>query len=117
MKQGDMESQKRTSVLIESYQSVGRAGEVSLSTWTSTHWCILYDNEYTNWTELKTGDANPMKYSNSLSSLLICHLYSSSGYVLNGASLACFDGAPSSGIWLSSLLLLDKSVSFFFSRK
>jgi hypothetical protein len=98
MKQGDMESQKRINVLIKTYQSVGRAGEVSLSTWTSTKWCTLYDNECTNWNELKTGGADPMNYSNHLSSFLLCPQYaSSSGYVLIGASMASSNRAPTSG--------------------
>ena len=84
MKQGTAESEKRRCALNMTFSSIGRSGEVSLSTWSKTYWCPFYKTWTHNWGELKTLDDDPMNYFPDCESYLTCVFYSMSGYLIVG---------------------------------
>ena len=76
MQQGTKESGKRRCALNMTFSSIGRSGEVSLSTWSKTYWCPFYETWTHNWGELKTLDDDPMNYFPDFESM--------SGYLIVG---------------------------------
>jgi hypothetical protein len=42
--------------------AVGRSGEVATATWGSARWCNIHRNLILNWSEMKTGDSDPMNF-------------------------------------------------------
>jgi Phage integrase SAM-like domain len=88
MGQGSKEGIKRIAALNMTRFAVGRSGEVSIASWKTTQWCNQYENQYTVWGELKTGDSDPMNFMNHLSSYLLCPIYAMSGYLLTKADMA-----------------------------
>jgi hypothetical protein len=42
--------------------AVGKSREVATATWDSARWCNIHRNLILNWSEMKTGDSDPMNF-------------------------------------------------------
>ena len=71
-------------VLVMTYCSVGRSGEVGVATWNTAHWDEDQENLCMDWSELKTNQQKPMIYFSDALSYHIDFYHAAATYFITG---------------------------------
>lgn len=88
MRDGRMEAMKRRLAINMTFLAVGRAGEAACSTWSSVVWDYELGNLLMDWSEIKTGDSDPMNFFSDKSSMAIDFYHSLACYLALGGGNA-----------------------------
>ena len=88
MRDGRMEAIKRRLAINMTFLAVGRAGEAACSTWSSAVWDHDLGNLLMDWSEIKTGDSDPMNFFSDKSSMAIDFYHSLACYLALGGGNA-----------------------------
>lgn len=79
--------------------AVGRSGEVATASWDSVRWCNLNKNLILNWSELKTGDSDPINFSPDFDTFEIDFYFQLAIYLSLGCGISKFS-CPLDSLWI-----------------
>lgn len=104
---GSADSAYRSFALVMLFCAVGRSGEVATASWDSARWCNINKNLILNWSELKTGDSDPMNFFPDYDTFEIDFYFQLAIYLILGGGISKFT-CPLDSLWIfPSLANLD----------
>ena len=96
---GSAESTYRSFALGMLFCAVGRSGEVATASWDSARWCNINKNLILNWSELKTGDSDPMNFFPDFDTFEIDFYFQLAIYLMLGGGMSKFN-CPLDSLWI-----------------